>query len=110
MDTKKIDGLVAETINVMDTAQRAEPAAYLLTRINARMASQTPSQWERMGAFLGRPAFALCVVIFLVFVNLVIYGYGDSFDNTSLQGSQVAADEYSMNTSSAIFDLENIQP
>ncbi len=110
MNTKKIDELVNETLNSMDGAQRAEPAPYLLTRINAKRGMQPLSTWEKVGAFLGRPGVAFCLVIFLVVVNLVIHGYGDTFNSSTLQGAQVSADEYSMSGSSAIFDLENIQP
>ena len=110
MDTKKIAQLVDETINSMDGAQRAEPAPYLLTRINAKMGMQQFSTWERVGAFLGRPGVAFCLVIFLVILNLVIYSSRDTFNSSAMQATQVSADEYSMNGSSAIFDLENIQP
>jgi len=110
MNTKKIARLVNETIDSMDGAERAEPAPYLLTRINAKMGMQQPSAWERVGAFLSRPGVAFGLAIFLVIINLVIHGYGDTFNSAAIQGSQVSADEYSMNGSSAIFDLENIQP
>ena len=110
MNTQKIAKLVDETINSMDGAERAEPAPYLLTRINARMGMQALSTWEKVGAFLSRPGVAFSLVIFLIIVNIMIYGYGENFDRSSLQGTQVSADEYSMNGSSAIFDLENIQP
>jgi hypothetical protein len=110
MNTKNIEKLVDETINCMDGASRAEPAPYLLTRINAKMGMQPLSAWERVSALLGRPGVAFGLVIFLVIINLFIHGYGNSFDRATMQGTQVSADEYSMSGSSAIFDLENIQP
>jgi hypothetical protein len=110
MDTRKIAQLVDETINSMDGADRAEPAPYLLTRINAKMSMQPASAWERVSAFLSKPGIAFSLVLLLIMINLAIYGFGSRFDNSSLQGTQVSAEEYSMNGSSAIFDLENIQP
>ena len=108
MNTKKIAELVEETLNSMDGAKRAGPAPYLLTRINAKMGKQQLSTWERVGSLLGRPVVAFSLVVFLVIINLAMHGY--TFGSASMQSTPVSADEYSMNTSSALFDLENIQP
>ena len=45
MNTNKIAELVEETLNSMDGANRAGPAPYLLTRINAQMGKQQLSTW-----------------------------------------------------------------
>ena len=110
MNTNKIAKLLDETLNCMDGASRAEPAPYLLTRINAKRGRQQLSTWERVGSLLGRPGVAFCLVIFLVVINLVIHGHGNTDGSAAMQSTPVSVDEYSMNSSSALFDLENIQP
>ena len=111
MNKNKLAEMVEQTLNSMDGAERAEPAPFLLTRINAKMNRDLPSAWERFGIFLSRPVITLATVAFLILFNLIIYTYSsNSSDLNSSQNLQVTADEYSMNNSSALFDLENIQP
>ncbi len=110
MNKNKLAQLVEETLNSMDGAHKAEPAPYLLTRINVRLHSEQVSVWERISIFLSRPVIAFATVSFLVIINLIIYSYGNAANTNAVQNMQAAADVYSMNSSSALFDLENIQP
>ncbi len=110
MNKTKLATLVEETLDSMNGAQRAEPAPYLLTRINAKMNREIPSAWERISLYLSRPGIAIVAVAFLIILNLVIYSFNNTITDINLQNLQGAADEYSMNNSSSLFDLENIQP
>ncbi|MBC7867502.1 MAG: hypothetical protein H7X88_08200 [Gloeobacteraceae cyanobacterium ES-bin-316] len=111
MNKDKLAQLVEETMNSMDAAERATPAPYLLTRLHARLRREEPSSWERIGFFLGRPGVAVAAVIFLIVTNVFIYSYSNpGSDINGLQNMQASADEYSVNNSSALFDIENIQP
>jgi hypothetical protein len=110
MNKTKLAQLVEETINSMNGAQRAEPAPYLLTRINARMNSQPVTGWERMGLFLARPGIALATLAFTVILNIVIYNYSGTSKDSTITGAGISTEDYSMNNPSALFDLENIQP
>lgn len=110
MNKTKLANLVEETLDSMNGAQRAEPAPYLLTRINAKMNRETASAWERISLFLSRPDIAIAAVAFLIILNLLIYSFNNSSIDINLQNLQGTADEYSMNNSSSLFDLENIQP
>lgn len=106
----KLATLVEETLDSMNGAQRAEPAPYLLTRINAKINREVPSAWERISLFISRPVIAIAAVAFLIILNLLIYTFNNAGTNINLQNLPGNADEYSMNNSSSLFDLENIQP
>ena len=45
MNPEKLNYLIEETLSSMDAAERATPAPYLLTRINARMQQDAPGFW-----------------------------------------------------------------
>ena len=67
MKNNKRAEMVEQTLNSMDGAERATPAPFLLTRINAKMNREQPSAWERFGIFLSRPIIALTTIAFLIF-------------------------------------------
>jgi hypothetical protein len=111
MNKHKLEEMVEQTIRSMDDAQRAEPAPFLLTRINVRMRRETSSPWERISLFLSRPSIAIVAVAFLIIINLLIYTYSNSSaEMNSIQNLQASSDEYSLNNSLALFDFENLQP
>lgn len=109
MNSKRFDALVEETINAMDGAEKASPAPFLLTRINAALQKQKLSFWERISVFISRPGIAVGAVLLLIILNVGLYAY----KKNSLLPRQItitAADDYSMITPEALFDFENTQP
>ena len=111
MNKNELEEMVEKTLNSMEGAQRASPAPFLLTRINARMNREQLSGWERISSFLSRPGIAIAAIAFLIIINLLIYTNTNSFNNlNNMQNMQASTDDYSINNPSAIFDLENIQP
>lgn len=111
MNKNEIEKLVNETINCMDGAQRAEPAPYLLTRINARLQNPSLSTWERISIILSRPGVALAGATFLIIVNLAIFSAGNGSQDVKVPlSTQVSTDVYSYNSTSSLYDLENITP
>jgi hypothetical protein len=111
MNKTKLEEMVEKTLNSMDGAERAAPAPFLLTRINARMNREQLSGWERISSFLSRPGIAIGAVAFLIIINLLIYTNSNSNkDFNSIQNMQASSDDYSISNPSAIFDFENIQP
>lgn len=115
MNNEKLNRLIEDTMQSMDGAGRAEPAPFLLTRINARLKAQRPSVWERISMLVSSPRIVFPAVGFVVMVNLFMYSYELGFlqaspgaeTNTNMQAS---ADVLTPNISTAFFDLENIQP
>lgn len=113
MKKNDLDKMVEATLNSMDAAERATPAPYLLTRINAKMQNRTnTSAWEKISTFLARPAIAFSVLVFILMMNIWIISSSVSNNNgtAALQNLQPSADEYSMNASTSLFDFENTQP
>lgn len=111
MNKTKLAQMVNETMNSLDAVERAAPAPFLLTRINARLNRPQVSVWERISLFIARPGIALAAVAFVIIINLLIYNYSNSaVDLNNIQNMQAYSDEYSINNSPALFDLENIQP
>lgn len=113
MNKNDLDKIVEATLNSMDAAERATPAPYLLTRINAKMQTrQSSSAWEKISAVLTRPAFAFSLfgIILMMNVWIISSSIGNNNSNSSLVNLQGSADEYSMNSSSSLFDFENTQP
>lgn len=112
MKKENLDKLVQETLSSLDGVARATPAPFLLTRINARMASrnEATSVWERAGWMLTRPKVAFTVLMLVLLTNILIITSASKADSVSVQNTQVATDEYSINTASSLYDFENVQP
>ena len=113
MKKNDLDKMVEATLNSMDAAERAIPAPYLLTRINAKMQHRTYlSAWEKISAVLARPAVVFSLFVFMLMMNVWIISssVGNNNGNSSLQNLQPSYDEYSMNASTSLFDFENTQP
>lgn len=113
MDKRKLDKLVDETINSMDTAERATPAPYLLTRIHAKMNKEPGylSAWERISSLLGKPlvAFPSLVLVLLLNFWIIRSSVSDSNNASAADFSKVSSDEYSLSTATSLFDFENGQ-
>lgn len=113
MDKNKLNKLVDETINSMDAAERATPAPYLLTRINARMNKETGyvSAWERISALLGKPlvAFPSLLIVLLLNFWIIRSSVSDADNSSAADFSKVSTDDYSLSTATSLFDFENGQ-
>lgn len=112
MKKENLDKRVQEALSSLDGATRATPAPFLLTRINARMANRSDngSVWEKAGWMLTRPTVAFTVLVAVLLINFFIITSASNSAGASAQTTQVASDEYSMNTASSLYDFENVQP
>ena len=113
MKKDNLDKIVEATMNSMDGAERATPAPFLLTRINAKMQGrQSSSAWERFSAILTRPAIVFSLFVFLLLINVWIISTTLSTGNNDMntQNLQASADEFSLNSPTSLFDFENSQP
>lgn len=113
MKKNDLDKMLEATLNSMEAAERATPAPYLLTRINARMQNgRNSSAWQKISAVLARPAIAFSFFVFILMMNVWIISssVGNNNASSSMQNLQPSDDEYSMNASTSLFDFENTQP
>ena len=109
MDQKKLDKLIDETMDCMAGAERATPAPFLLTRLQAGLQREEVSYWERISVFLCRPSVAVVAVLLVLMVNIFIYTYNNTSPGT-FQTLSTGVDEYSMINPAVLFDIENTQP
>lgn len=110
METKQnLDEQIERALQSMDSHTRANPGPFLMTRINARLASRkTLTNWDRIYSIITRPVIAFAAVVCILIVNLLmITSYADN-DNVRLQAdSNNEWQSYSTATNSALYDVEN---
>lgn len=87
---------VEEALNSLDGLQRAAANPFLFTRIQQRL-QESNSRWEKVAAFVARPAFAVAVVAVFVSINIWAASKKNEVNMaTSQQNSeQMLASEYS---------------
>lgn len=112
MDKNNIQQLINQAMDSMDNAQKAAPAPYLLTRINARMKNNeagTAGFWERTLLLLTRPAVAFPALAFVFALNFwLITKSSDETNALATEYKMVTNDDYSLSTATSLFDFENL--
>lgn len=102
-----IDKLVNETLDSLDGLSRAKANAFLFTRVQARL-KQSRSGWEQLTAYVSRPAFALAMLVMVLFTNAVVMYW--RAERPEAPDQQLAlTEEYSL-TTTALYDDENPEP
>lgn len=112
-DNNHINKLVDDTLNSMDHHKRAMPRPYLLTRINARLLVPSGStMWDRLTSIITRPAVAMAGLIFIIILNILIISSNNDLENYngSQQETVVDGHDFSIATTTALYDIENIEP
>lgn len=112
-DNNHINKLVDDTLNSMDHHKRATPRPYLLTRINARLLNRDGSTiWDRLTSIITRPAVAMAGLIFIIMLNILIISSnkGSANYNGSQQETVADGQGFSIATTTALYDIENIEP
>jgi hypothetical protein len=106
-----IKKLVDDTLNSMDHHTKAAPAPYLLSRINARLLQlNRATRWDRLTSVITRPTVAIAGLFLVIMLNvLIISTKKASFKYNATQENQVNDAGFSI-ASSALYDIENIEP
>lgn len=107
---EQINKLIEDVLSSVDSVSRATPAAYLLTRINARLNKANETLWEKAGWFIGRPSFAITGLAMLIIINVVVVAFTKQNGFAAATEQASAADEVSYNTVASIYDIENTEP
>lgn len=63
------DQHINQTLNSLDGISRATANPFLYTRIMAKLRQQQ-NPWEKAARFIARPAFAVLLIAFALFINL----------------------------------------
>ena len=103
---EQLNKLMEDAMNSIEGIEKASPAAFLLTRINARLEHPKQSVMERMIWFIGKPVVAVSGLCLLLLVNAaVILNQPDKIPGLTEQ-VQNTPDEFST-TIATIYDNEN---
>lgn len=104
-----INQKVESTMQSLDTIQRAEPAPFLLTRLNAAMAKKPAQEpvWAKIGFWLSRPAVSVTIVLAFLLLNML--GIFMKQNNSNDLADTQNAYEYIANVSSN-YEIVNITP
>jgi hypothetical protein len=103
---EQVNKLVENAMNSIEGAEKASPAAFLLTRINARLEHPKQTVMERMIWFIGKPVVAVSGLCLLLLVNAaVILNQPNEIPGVTEQ-VQNTPDEFST-TIATIYDNEN---
>ena len=101
---------VEETLNSLNGIQRANLSPFFFTRVQAALAQSNNNTWNRVTAFVTRPAVvAGGVLIIILFNALALWQHGDADAPAVSQNKQrTMADDYSLATIT-VYDYENAE-
>lgn len=110
MRKRSFEKLVDETFESFDSVKRAEPKAFLLTRVMASVNGRQAGQniWTKAAAFISRPGIAIAGLLLIVLVNttIVVISKNNRDQKVLVQSNFAAKDEFAINAA-AIYDIEN---
>lgn len=107
---EKINKKMEETMHSFDGIQKASPAPFFFTRLEARMQNQK-SIWEQISSFVAKPIVAFACICLVIMINAaVIFSSSNSSNSTASQNNELAtADEYNL-VSSTFYEFVNTKP
>ena len=96
---------IDEILNGFDGIRRACPKPYFFTRVMARW-DRKDSGWEKVAAFISRPAFAVAIIALFLFINFfILYNSSSHATPVAQDESSIAAEnEYGLSVSS-LYDI-----
>jgi hypothetical protein len=112
-DNDHINKLVDDTLNSMDHHERAAPRPFLLSRINARILKRGEStMWDRLTSIITRPVIAFGGLVLVIMLNILIISFNkDAAVYNGIQEDEIADGQgFSIATTTALYDIENIEP
>lgn len=101
---------IEEAMHSIDDMDKASPAPYFFTRLEARMQRQK-NNWEKIFSFATRPAIAItCICLVMIINAVVIFSSANKKNVVAQQNNELATvDEYTEVTTT-LYDFENIKP
>ena len=111
MQNSHIEKLVESSLNAFDGSKKAEPKAYLLTRVmTAVNANSTENNfWSNAFAFISRPKIALASLFIIIIINTGIILFNTNIFSAkpdTVQGNSLPGEEFAINAG-FIYDIEN---
>ena len=106
----KFNKKINEVMQSLDGIEKASPAPFFFTRLEARM-QREKNIWEKISSFVAQPIVVLGCIFLVIMINAaVIFSSSNSNNLTDQQNSEIAtADEYNL-VSSTFYDFVNTNP
>jgi hypothetical protein len=92
---EKISKKIEDAMHSIDGIQKASPAPYFFTRLEARMESEK-NVWEKITSFVARPSMAFACICLIIIINaIVIFSSAKNDKQVAQQNTEVPTiDEY----------------
>ena len=101
---QNIDQQVDETLNSLDSMQKASPGHFFFTRVQARLNRTKKDIWEHALSFISKPAFLAAAVIVIIMIDVMaLANLKPAETNPAAEQAQVFAEEYNF-TIATIYD------
>jgi uncharacterized membrane protein YdfJ with MMPL/SSD domain len=104
---EKINKKIEKTMRSFDAIQKASPAPFFFTRLEARMQNQK-SIWEQISSFVAKPIVAFACICLVIMINAAVI-FSSSNSTASLNNELATADEYNL-VSSTFYEFVNTKP
>lgn len=107
---QKPDKKIEEIMQSLDGIEKATPAPFFFSRLEARMQKEK-SVWENISSFVAKPVYAFACICLVILVNAsVILFTAGSKNSADTQNNEVATvDEYN-SVSSTFYEFVNSKP
>jgi hypothetical protein len=103
---EKIFKKVEDAMHSIDGIEKASPAPYFFTRLEARMQAKK-NVWEKITVFVAKPSMAFACICLIIMINaIVIFSSSNNKKEVAAQNTEIATiDEYSQ-LSATFYDYE----
>lgn len=108
-----IEKRVEDTLNSLDSIQRAEPQPWLFSRIKGRLLQEERTVWGTVSSFLAKPVIAIAGLCIILIMNGFLLFNQEKESVSSILSSQneQPVDSESLLASGSSFDYETlVQP
>ena len=109
---RNIENQVEETMNSLEGLQKASPAPFFFTRVQARIQREQNNQWSIISSFIARPAVAVAGISLIVLLNVAALFYQKEHSATAMltdQNDTVNTDDYNTTVATNSYYDENIE-
>ena len=112
MENKQEGKNIEDILNSLNNINRASPAPFLLTRIQARMNNQTSpvNLWSKLASFISKPSVAMAAIVIVLLLNITAIAVRKQHgQKSSVTQSFSERDEFAI-TSVNMYDPEIAEP
>lgn len=107
---QKPDKKIEEIMESFDGIEKATPAPFFFTRLEARM-QREKNIWEKISSFVAKPAYAFACICLVILINasVILFTAGSKNLNDQQNNEVATVDEYN-SVSSAFYEFVNTKP